>query len=60
MFIAVTLFLPRGIVGTIAGLRRDRRAQPPAAEAPAPNSPGLTVDAREDLPPAPSDQVAAE
>ncbi len=38
LFIAVTLFLPRGIVGTLAGLLvRDRRASPSAAEAPTPN-----------------------
>jgi urea transport system permease protein len=37
LFIAVTLLLPRGIVGTLAGLVRERRATPPAAEAPAPN-----------------------
>ena len=38
LFVAVTLFLPKGIVGTLAGLvRRERRANPPAAEAPAPN-----------------------
>ena len=39
LFIAVTLFLPKGIVGTLAGyLGRARRAPPPAAEAPAPNA----------------------
>ena len=38
LFIAVTLLLPRGIVGTLAGFVRERRAIPPAAEAPAPNS----------------------
>jgi urea transport system permease protein len=37
LFIAVTLLLPRGIVGTLVGLVRERRATPPAAEAPAPN-----------------------
>ena len=38
LFIAVTLFLPRGIVGTLAGLfGRERRATPSAAEAPTPN-----------------------
>ena len=38
IFVAVTLFLPRGIVGTLAGyFSRERRASPPAAEAPAPN-----------------------
>src|ERR1700676_2197619 len=35
LFIAVTLLLPRGIVGTLVGLVRERRATPPAAEAPA-------------------------
>ncbi|KAB2862581.1 MAG: urea ABC transporter permease subunit UrtC, partial [Bauldia sp.] len=39
LFIAVTLFLPKGIVGTLAGyFGRERRATPPAAEAPAPNA----------------------
>jgi urea transport system permease protein len=38
LFIAVTLLLPRGIVGTLAGYVGGRRARPPAAEAPAPNS----------------------
>jgi urea transport system permease protein len=38
LFVAVTLFLPKGIVGTLAGLFRERRATPPAAEAPAPNA----------------------
>jgi len=38
LFIAVTLLLPKGIVGTLAGLFRGRRAKPPAAEAPAPNA----------------------
>jgi len=39
LFIAVTLFLPKGIVGTLAGLlRRERRASPSEAEAPTPNS----------------------
>ncbi len=38
LFIAVTLFLPKGIVGTFAGLTfRERRATPSAAEAPTPN-----------------------
>jgi urea transport system permease protein len=38
LFIAVTLFLPKGIVGTLGGLMsRERRARPPATEAPAPN-----------------------
>ena len=52
LFIAVTLLLPKGIVGTLAGLARGRHAKPLAAEAPAPNSPGLTVDQREDVGPA--------
>ena len=39
LFIASTLFLPKGIVGTLGGLiGRERRAKPLAAEAPAPNS----------------------
>jgi urea transport system permease protein len=38
LFIAVTLFLPKGIVGTFAGLTfRERRATPSVAEAPTPN-----------------------
>ncbi len=38
LFVAVTLFLPKGIVGTLAGLRvRERRASPSVAEAPTPN-----------------------
>ena len=37
LFIAVTLLLPRGIVGTLVGIVRERRATPSAAEAPAPN-----------------------
>jgi urea transport system permease protein len=38
LFIAVTLFLPKGIVGTLGGfLHRERRATPSAAEAPTPN-----------------------
>jgi len=38
LFVAATLFLPRGIVGTLAGLRlRGRHAIPAAAEAPTPN-----------------------
>jgi urea transport system permease protein len=38
LFIAVTLLLPRGIVGTLAGLwTRERRAKPSVAEAPTPN-----------------------
>jgi urea transport system permease protein len=48
LFIAVTLFLPKGIVGTLSGLLRRRRANPPAAEAPAPNSARLNVDAHEE------------
>ena len=43
LFIAVTLFLPKGIVGTLAGwTTRERHAPPPAAEAPAPNPPPTT------------------
>ena len=39
IFVAVTLFLPKGIVGTLADIwSRRHRATPPAAEAPAPNS----------------------
>jgi urea transport system permease protein len=37
LFIAVTLFLPKGIVGTLESLSM-RRAKPPEAEARAPNS----------------------
>jgi urea transport system permease protein len=38
LFVAVTLFLPKGIVGTLGGfLHRQRRANPSAAEAPTPN-----------------------
>jgi urea transport system permease protein len=48
LFIAVTLFLPKGIVGTLSGLLRRRRANPPAAEAPTPNSARLNVDAHEE------------
>ena len=59
LFVAVTLFLPKGIVGTLAGLARGRRAKPSGAEDRTPNSPGLTVDAREDLPPAPAPNPAA-
>jgi urea transport system permease protein len=45
LFVAVTLFLPKGIVGTIAGFfGRDRRANPPAAEAPAPNPVGQAAE----------------
>ena len=44
-FVAVTLFLPKGIVGTLAGFwRRERRAKPPAAEAPAPNPLGQAAE----------------
>ena len=62
LFIAVTLFLPKGIVGTLARLAgRGRRAKPLVAEAPAPNSPGLSVAAREDVLPAhATDPAAAE
>jgi urea transport system permease protein len=53
-FIAVTLFLPRGIVGTLAdALSR----KPPALASP---SSELTTAAREDLPPATSNPQAAE
>ncbi|HVY20748.1 MAG TPA: urea ABC transporter permease subunit UrtC [Bauldia sp.] len=47
LFIAVTLFLPRGIVGTLGEFFAGRRATPSAAEEPTPNS-SLTVDAREE------------
>jgi len=61
LFIAVTLFLPKGIVGTLADLLRERRAKPSGAAARTPNAAGLTVDAREDLPPSPApDPAAAE
>ncbi len=53
LFIAVTLFLPKGIVGTFAGLAfRERRASPSAAEAPTPN-PKPTTDMVEDAVPNP-------
>jgi urea transport system permease protein len=48
LFIAVTLFLPRGIVGTLGGYFAGRRAKPSAAEEPTPNSGQLSVDAREE------------
>jgi urea transport system permease protein len=48
LFIAVTLFLPRGIVGTLGGYFAGRRATPSAAEGPTPNSGQLSVDAREE------------
>jgi urea transport system permease protein len=49
LFIAVTLFLPRGIVGTLGGyFAPKRRAKPSAAEEPTPNSNRLTVDGREE------------
>ncbi|MEJ0012042.1 MAG: urea ABC transporter permease subunit UrtC [Bauldia sp.] len=49
LFIAVTLFLPKGIVGTLGGFFTARRRAPPsAAEEPTPNSPGLSVAAREE------------
>jgi len=52
-FIAVTLFLPKGIVGTLAEvLGRRRPASTP--------SPPLSTSAREDLPPAASNPAAAE
>jgi urea transport system permease protein len=44
LFIAVTLLLPRGIVGTLAGFVRERRANPSAAEAPAPNPPQVPAE----------------
>ena len=53
LFVAVTLFLPRGIVGTLADFIHRRRARPSGAEARTPNSRPLTPDAREDLPPTP-------
>jgi urea transport system permease protein len=53
-FIAVTLFLPRGIVGTLA----DALSRKPRA--PASSSSELTPAAREDLPPATSNPQAAE
>jgi hypothetical protein len=56
----VTLFLPKGIVGTLADLFRRRRAKPSGAEGRTPNSTGLTTDAREDLPPSASNPAAAE
>ena len=52
-FIAVTLFLPKGIVGTLAEvLSRRRPASTP--------SPPLSTGAREDLPPEASNPAAAE
>ena len=54
LFIAATLFLPKGIVGTLAGfMSRERRASPPAAGAPAPNS-APTTDTVEDTVPNPA------
>jgi urea transport system permease protein len=47
LFVAVTLFLPKGIVGTLAGLFPERRATPPAAEAPAPNPAAQSAQAAE-------------
>jgi len=45
LFVAVTLFLPRGIVGTLADVwGRGRRAKPPAAEAPAPNAVSVAAE----------------
>jgi urea transport system permease protein len=61
LFIAVTLFLPRGIVGTLGSLFGARRRAPPSvAGEPTPNTPGLTTDAREELPPSTSNPAAAE
>jgi urea transport system permease protein len=60
VFIAVTLFLPKGIVGTLADLTRRRRATPSGAGARTPNSTDMTTDAREDLPPSASNPAAAE
>jgi urea transport system permease protein len=52
LFVATTLFLPKGIVGTFASwMGRRRHATPPAAEAPAPN-PATTADMVEDTAPA--------
>jgi urea transport system permease protein len=48
LFIAVTLFLPRGIVGTLGGYFAGRRAKPSAAEEPTPNSGRMTVDSSEE------------
>jgi urea transport system permease protein len=57
LFVAVTLFLPKGIVGTLAGLFQKREAPTGIVGKP----PELTVAAREDLPPAPTpDPAAAE
>ena len=53
LFIAVTLFLPKGIVGTLGGLIRRRRANPSAAEAPTPNQ-KPTTDMIEDTMPSPA------
>jgi urea transport system permease protein len=53
LFVAVTLFLPKGIVGTLVGFLRERRATPPAAEAPAPNQ-KPTTDMIEDNVPNPA------
>jgi urea transport system permease protein len=48
LFIAVTLFLPRGIVGTLGGyFAPKRRAPPSAAEEPTPNSPAANPAAAE-------------
>jgi urea transport system permease protein len=53
LFIAVTLFLPKGIVGTLSGWLQQRRANPSAAEAPTPNS-SPTTDMIEDTVPSPA------
>jgi urea transport system permease protein len=53
LFIAVTLLLPKGIVGTLAAYLGRHRASPPAAEAPAPN-PRPSADTVEDTVPNPA------
>ncbi|MBN8996853.1 MAG: urea ABC transporter permease subunit UrtC [Rhizobiales bacterium] len=53
LFVLVTLLLPKGIVGTLAGfLRRERRPVEP--------TPPLTTAAREDIGPAVTNPAAAE
>ncbi len=60
LFVAVTLLLPKGIVGTLASfLHRERRAAPPAAEAPAPTPPASGLPAQSlAAPGAPNPQAA--